>query len=151
MRRFITLGLGLSLVAATLTACGSDSGGSSAASYCSRIQGLEDTSNSLDTVFAGDEAPSADGLKKAFTTMQKMTSDMKKGAPSEIKADVATMATGIDAIVALFEKYEWDVTAAFTSADAEAFDSMLNNAETQAASDRLDAYALKECGIKTES
>ena len=151
-RSFILgLGLGLSLAAGTLTACGGDSGGSSAASYCSRIQAYKDKSDSLDVLFAGDEAPGNDDMKKAFTTMQTMVKDMKKGAPKEIESDVALMSSGIDEIVTAFEKYDWDIAALVASPDAAELDAIFENAEMDAASDRLDAYSLKECGIKTES
>lgn len=151
-RSFILgLGFGLSLVAGTLTACGSDSGGSSAASYCSRIQAFEDKGDSLDVLFAGDEAPTNEDMKQAYTTMQTMVKDMKKGAPKEIEADVALMSSGIDQIVKVFEKYDWDITALVASPDAAELDAIFENAEMDAANDRLDAYSLKECGIKTES
>ena len=153
MRRFTTLALGLSLVAITLTACGGDSesSGGSTASYCSRIQAYKDKSDSLDEIFGGDGAPSSDDTKRAFTTMQEMANDMRKGAPAEIKADVALVSGGIDDVVKLFEKYDWDVTELFSSSDAEAMQAVLDNAETQAASDRLDKFSSKTCGIETES
>ena len=144
------LGLGLSLVAGTLTACGGDSS-SSAESYCARIQAFEDKSDSLDVLFDGDAAPSNDAMKDAFTTVQKMLADLKKGAPKEIESDVALVSGGIDDIVTVFEKYDWDIVALVESPDAAGLDAAFENAEMEAASDRLDAYSLKECGIKTES
>jgi hypothetical protein len=144
------LGLGLSLMAGTLTACGGDSGGS-AASYCSRIQAYKDKTDTFDAIFDGDEPPAKADLEKAFTTMQSMVKDLKKGAPEEIKSDVATVAGGVDDLVKLFEKYDWDIMTLATSSDAEAMQTLFDNAEMTAASDRLDEYSLKECGIKTES
>jgi hypothetical protein len=151
-RSFILgLGLGLSLVAGTLTACGSDSGGSSAASYCSRIQAYKDKSDTFDAIFDGDEPPAKADMEKAFTTMQTMVKDLKKGAPEEIKSDVALVSGGVDELVTLFEKYDWDIVALVSSPDADAMQATFDSAELQTAQENLDEYSLKECGIKTES
>lgn len=152
MRHSITLGLGLTLAAITVSACGgSESAGDSTASYCARIQAYKDKADSLDVLFDGDEPPASDDMKKAFTTMQDMSADMKKGAPAEIKADVALMSKGIDDVVEFFEQYDWDIMAIAASPDVEKLDSLLSGDEMNAASDRLDEFSETTCGIKTES
>lgn len=149
MRRITTIALGLTLVATTaLSACGDDSSKSgSAASYCDRIKAYKSTADSFDSVFDGTEAPKADDVKKAFTTMQTMVHDLQNGAPADIKADVDTMASTMDSVVTLFAKYDWDLTALSTSADMAALQEQLGGTEMQAVTERLDAYGETTCGI----
>ncbi len=152
MRRSILLGLSLSLVAGTLSACGGDSSSSgSTESYCARAKDFDGKSELLDALFASSEAPSNDALKDAFLTAQKGFNDLKKGAPKEIESDVALTASGVDEMVAVFEKYDWDILALASSPQAAELGAIFENAEMDAAGARLDAWLLKECGIKTES
>ena len=153
MRRLTTLAIGLTIAATSvLAACGDDSSKSgSAASYCDRIKAYKDTSDSFDTVFSGNEVPKADDVEKAFTTMQSMVHDLQSGAPTEIKADVDTMAATFDSVVALFSQYDWDLMALSTSADMAALQEQLDGEEMQAVTERLDAYSENTCGIPTGS
>jgi hypothetical protein len=153
MRRLTTLGLGLVLASTTLAACGSDSksSGDSTEAYCARIKAYEEKTDSFDALFAGDEAPASDDMKEAFTSAQEMITVLKDKAPAEIKSDVTLMANGIDEFVELFEKYDWDIMALGASPDMEKFQSVMDNPEAQAASDRLDEFSETKCGIVTES
>jgi ABC-type Zn uptake system ZnuABC Zn-binding protein ZnuA len=154
MRSAITLGLGLTLAAMTIGACGGDSesgGGDSAAAYCARIQAYKDETDKLDAIFDGDEPPSSDDLKKAFTTAQDMVQDLAKRAPAEIKSDATLMSGNIDELVKVFEKYDWDIVALASSPDMEALDSIMSSTEADAASERLDKFSETSCGIKSES
>lgn len=151
MRRLTTLTLGAVLAATTLAACGDDSSSSSGGNYCDRIQAYKDKGDELDVIFAGDQVPSSDDVEKAFTTMQGMVHDLQKGAPSEIKADVDTMAGAIDGVVTLFAKYDWDLMALSASEDMATLQTELQGADMQAANDRLDEYTSKTCGIEPSS
>lgn len=152
MRRFTTIALGTVLAAATFTACGDDSSSSSdSGDYCARIQAYKDKSDSLDVIFAGDEAPDSGKAKDAFTTMQTMIHDLEKGAPSEIAADVKTMGSAIDAVVTIFDKYDWDFVALSTSTDMADLQTQLSGDEMSGASERLEAYSKTTCGIETGS
>lgn len=154
MRRLTTLTLGAVLAVTTFAACGDDSsssGGNSTAAYCDRIQAYKDKGDELDVIFAGTEVPKSEDVEKAFTTMQGMVHDLQKGAPSEIKADVDTMAGAIDGVVTLFAKYDWDLMALSASEDMATLQTKLQGADMQAANDRLDEYTSKTCGIDTSS
>ena len=171
MRRLTTFAIGIVAATTVLAACGNDKksgaqsgttspAGTAAAAttepasggdYCARIQAYKDTSDSFDSVFASDEVPQPAAVEEAFTTMQAMVHDLQNGAPAEIKADVDTMATSIDEVVALFSQYNWDLMALSTSPDMAALQEKLDGAEMQAVSDRLDAYSEGTCGIPSDS
>jgi len=152
MRRFTIIALAAVLAASTFTACGDDSSsGSGPDAYCARIQAYKDKSDSLDVVFAGDELPDPAKLKDAFTTMQTMIHDLEKGAPSEIAADVAKQGAAIDSVVAIFDKYDWDLMALAASPDMAEMQTQMTGEEMTAASDRLEAYSTNTCGIESSS
>ncbi|MDO9173329.1 MAG: hypothetical protein Q7V62_00905, partial [Actinomycetota bacterium] len=110
MNRSTTLLLGAALATTVLVACGDDSkSGSSDADYCARIAAYRAEADGLDAVFESD-SPDAAAMEDAFTTMQTMVNDLKDGAPSEIAADVSTMAGAIDSVVTIFDQYDWDFT-----------------------------------------
>jgi hypothetical protein len=151
MRRLTTLGLGLTLTALTLTACGGDDESSGGKTYCQRIEAMQAQGDAFDELFTGTEPPSAEDTEKAFTTMQKALKAMGKGAPEEIAADVATMTKGMDDLVKALDENKWDFEAALTGPDAEKIGALLESSEMEAASDRLEKYSEETCGLKSES
>lgn len=146
MKRFTTLALGAALAATMFASCGDDSkSGSSEASYCSRIKAYKAKSDELDAVFTG--TPDSAKVKEAFTTMQAMLHDLNNGVPAEIKADVATQTEGVDSVVAIFSKYDWDFTALASAPEFADLQDDLAGTDMQASSDRLRAYSEATCGI----
>jgi hypothetical protein len=147
MKRFTSMALGAVLAATLFAACGDDakSGSSSTGAYCARIAAYKAKSDELDSVFSGTPDPAK--VEEAFTTMQTMVSDLKDGAPTEIKADVAAMSTAIDSVVEIFSKYNWDFTALASAPEFATLQQTLSGADMQGASDRLKAYSEGTCGI----
>ena len=93
------------------------------------------------------DTPDPAKVEDAFVTMQTMISDMKNGAPAEIKADVITMSAAIDNVVAIFSKYDWDFIALASAPEFAELQEQLSGPEMQAASDRLQTYSEAKCGI----
>ncbi|HAN35296.1 MAG: hypothetical protein KAY11_11225 [Ilumatobacteraceae bacterium] len=151
MKRSSTLIVGALLATVAFTGCGDDdkSSGGSSGDYCARIAAYKAKSDELDVVFS--DTPDPAKVEDAFVTMQTMISDMKNGAPAEIKADVITMSAAIDNVVAIFSKYDWDFTALAAAPDFAELQDQLAGADMQAASDRLEAYSTSVCGIASET
>ena len=143
--------VGALLATVAFTGCGDDdkSSGGSSGDYCARIAAYKAKSDELDVVFS--DTPDPAKVEDAFVTMQTMISDMKNGAPAEIKADVITMSAAIDNVVAIFSKYDWDFTALAAAPDFAELQDQLAGADMQAASDRLEAYSTSVCGIASET
>lgn len=153
MRRLAIIGSSLVLAGTVLAACGGDdkAGGSSTEAYCERVKAYKAETEAFDKVFESDDVPTADVMKQAFTTAQKGAKDLLKGVPSEIKADATLVSKGMDEMVALFEKHDWDIMALAASDDLEAFNTLIEDTDIEAASDRLDEFSEKTCGIPAES
>lgn len=150
MKRLTTLIIGAALATALLASCGDDAkSGSSTSDYCARIKAYKDKSNEFNSVFS--DTPDAAKVEEAYTTMQSMLHGLNNGAPAEIKADVAAMNTAIDKVVAIFAKYEWDVTALAAAPEFAELQTELDGTEMQASSDRLEAYSTSTCGIPSDT
>ncbi|HQZ35867.1 MAG TPA: hypothetical protein PK020_15685 [Ilumatobacteraceae bacterium] len=146
MNRSISLIAGAVLAATLFVGCGDDAkSGTSTAAYCGKIAAYKAKSDELDVVFTG--TPDADAVKTAFTTMQSMVHDLNKGAPAEIKTDVATMSGAIDNVVKIFSQYDWDFVKLASAPEFATLQSDLAGADMTAASDRLEKYSSETCGI----
>ena len=151
MNRSTTLIVGALLATAAFTGCGDDakSSGGSSSDYCAKIAAYKAKSDELDAVFTA--TPDSAKVEDAFTTMQSMVNDLKSEAPAAIKADVTTMSTAIDNVVAIFSKYDWDFTALATAPEFADLQEQLEGTDMQAASDRLTEYSSTVCGIASET
>lgn len=166
----------LAAAAATLTllaACGSDSKSDSAADttagsestgggsngsvnpefaeYCKKITAYRDNADNFDDVFTS-ETPDPTKTEEAFTSMKTMLQSLADDAPEAIAADVATVNEATGKIIAIFDKYEWDVITLSTAGDdATKFQEVLNDTAVNDASTRLDAWGEENCGFAPES
>jgi len=130
-----------------LAACGSDSGSSSSGGdLCSYAREMEAT--------VSDDAFSTPD-KATFDKIEEIVGNVQDKAPSEIKADVATVAQGFADVKAIFAKYDFDLTklSAAAAADPELTQQLedVGNEEFTAASDRVSAFLDEECGITSGS
>ena len=122
--------------------------GSGSGSLCDFAKDIE-SSKALDNAFTGksDPASTKDGFTKTLAVMNTAIGK----APSEIKADLQTLATGFKAFADFYAAYGYDVTklTAAMKTDPTLATKMqtLDSADFTAASDRVDAYFSKVCGI----
>lgn len=147
MKRSTTLALGAVLAATLFAGCGSDSkSASSDAAYCERIKAYKAKADELDSVF-DTATPDPAKIEEAFTTMQSMLHDLNKDVPAEIKADVAAQIAGVDGVVEIFSKYDWDLTALAAAPEFAQLQEDLSGDDMQASGDHLREYSEKTCGI----
>ena len=151
MKRITILIVGAVAAATILGACGGDSDGGGAVSetdFCGMIEDYKDKADSFDAAFTQDD-PKA--VEEAFTTMQGVLHDLESAAPSDVKADLDTMVTAVDRMIAIFDKYEWDFTQLAMAPEFGELSADLNSEEMASASDNLDAYSMDTCGIEMGS
>lgn len=167
-KRSTSLLLGAFAVTALLGACGDDknsSGGAaptgtaagtgstspgtitSDADYCSKLKAYRIKRDEMGSIImnSGD----ATATKNAFATEQSMLHDLDKNAPTEIAADVHTMTSALDTIIAIFDKYDWDTQALATAPENAEMTSTMDNAD--AAATRVDTYMTDVCGIPPDT
>jgi predicted outer membrane protein len=126
---------------------GSVSNDPAVVAYCKQIQAYKDKANSFNDVFNAD-TPDPKATEAAFTTMQSMLEDLANGAPSDIKADVDTVNGATKQLIAIFAKYEWDVTKLAASAtDAAQLQTLMSDSAVSAASANLDTWGQQQCGF----
>jgi hypothetical protein len=125
--------------ALVLAACGS-SGGGSVEAFCESAQKFVD----LEDPFGGDPAAFADGIDKQKDAMNTMIDD----APSEISDDIEIAVESfmpvLDALADVDPTDEDAVSEAFAPLDE-------TNPDVEAAADRVDEFALAECGIDLDA
>jgi hypothetical protein len=95
-------------------------------------------------------------MKDTFSKLDDVFKQIQSKAPAEIKADVNTLASGLQKIEAVYAKYGYDITKleAAAKSDPQSFQSLtstLDDPSYQAASDRVDAYFSKVCGISSDT
>jgi len=126
--------------------------GSGSGNLCDYAKDIEGSS-ALDDAFSGktDSKTLKDGFSK---TLDIINTAVGK-APSEIKADLQTLQKGFKAVNDFYASYDYDttkLTAAVQKDPSIASKlSALDSADYNAASDRVDAYFEKVCGIKSSS
>jgi hypothetical protein len=132
-----------------------DDGGSVAASvsgsgsFCDRAESVQAEFDSLDSEFSGSELPSGDVFDRAADAI----ADLADDAPSEIKADLETVADGVREIADLFGEVDLSDPEALNDPDnAEALQEMSTrmgelDEKVTGASDRVETYLKDECGI----
>lgn len=152
MKHRLVIGSAIALTGLlSLSACGGsksssadNGGGSSDAAYCAKVAEYKDKSDTFDSVL--DEG-NPSGMRTAFETMQGLVHDLDKNPPASIAADVHAVRKGIDEVVAVFAKYDYDFTKLMAAPEfAELAQTMEGDALT-AATDRLDKWGVDVCGF----
>ena len=131
-----------------LASCGggddSSAGGDSADSWCALAQRIEDSNDDVDAAFElGDEA-----IRAAFEEFGSLLDDAKSSAPDEIRTAVETSSEGVEKFADLLDEVDYDVSQLTEEAYAE-LDEMGD--ELDAATDQIEVYNLRECGIAPSS
>jgi hypothetical protein len=126
--------------------------GSGSGNLCDYAKDIEGSS-ALEDAFTGktDSKTLKDGFSK---TLDIINTAVGK-APSEIKADLQTLQKGFKAVADFYASYDYDITKLTTAIQKDPTIanklSALDSADYNAASDRVDAYFEKVCGIKSSS
>jgi hypothetical protein len=139
MKRVVTVVL---VAAFVVAACGDDSGGSVEA-FCESAQEFADTDDFLDA--ASPEEFSA-GLAEAREVINSLADD----APSEISDDAETLAKILRELIGSLADIDPTDQAAVEAAFAPYFDADADP-EFAAAVERVNEFALAECGIDLEN
>jgi hypothetical protein len=133
-----------------LTACGSSSSNGineKHAAFCALAKDLE-------TASAGphgeDPAAITDPkvMKEVWTNVTALSEKMADGAPSEVKADVKTMISGIIAMNDIFSKNGYDLTGMAKDVKVrESLAKISSDSSTIEAPQRFQNFMIKNCGI----
>lgn len=139
MKRPVALLLPLALV---LAACGGDDAGGDATgddieAWCGVAQELSDLSDTLDDIDPFD--PPA--IETAYGELRSTADRARSAAPAEIRADVELLADGVAQIDDALAAADYD----FLDVDLAFMDDFGD--EVGEASDRLDAFNVRECGF----
>ncbi len=132
------------LSAGLLSACGDDDGGGSAASFCDAVRAFDEQGSTMSLIFSGNASP--EELEAAVATMGGELDSLRASAPSDVKADVTTVTNGFKEVFRLMGEYDYDIIALSASAEFQEFQASQSDA-MDAATDRLDAYTERECGL----
>lgn len=152
MKKKIGLGLVALAVAVGMTACGGGSDGASAdaGDFCAKAKSFTELSDTTGSLFENGAADSAE-IKETWTEVTERLDEFEKAAPDEVRGDIATVTGAIDGFSALLEDADYNLTTVITKAASdpsilEQFES-LDDAEVEAAADRVETYVKAECGI----
>lgn len=94
-----------------------------------------------------DAGGSGGDIEAEYQELVAAIDDLASEAPGEIKADVEVVNGAFKRMVAILEKYDYDFTK-IPEDEAEA--ASVDSPEVEAASDRVEAYFEKVCGIDTD-
>ena len=126
--------------------------GSGSGNLCDYAKDIEGSS-ALEDAFTGKSDSKT--LKDGFSKTLDIINTAVGKAPSEIKADLQTLQKGFKAVNDFYASYDYDITklTAAVQKDPSIASklSALDSADYNAASDRVDAYFEKVCGIKSSS
>jgi hypothetical protein len=123
--------------------------GKGSGDFCGFARDIEKNQNAL----IGDGSNPTD-MKKTLATINQVFDEAAKRAPNEIKADFKTLQAGFASMAQFYSKLG-DDPKAFADAiakDPEAAQKALgtlSSPEFEAASQRIDDYMTKVCGIKS--
>lgn len=153
MKRSIAIAAGLAATLA-LVACGDDDNdkdsSGSGSDYCTLIAEFQEKSDAVDASLS-TMTPDPAQVEEAMSAVKPMIAQLQSAAPTEIKADVEMMAAATLRMIEIFEDYEYDFVALETAPELAEIETLTNDAEIAAASERLNEYEETTCGIAPES
>jgi hypothetical protein len=136
--------LSVAAVSVALVACGGDDdggGASSSGDFCTEARAADTSGDAVDAALdSGDP----DAIKAAFDDALADAERAQDLAPDEIRDAVDTVVDGQRRLIELFGAEDFDVTAIFANED---FQTLIEDESFQTASDDLDAFLARECGI----
>ena len=115
-------------------ACGGDDDGDGGGEWCDLARDLES-----ETVFGSIDVEDPDSVETAYREIVEILGNAVDSAPDEIKADVQTVLDSTEELLAALEDVDFD----FAALD----ESVLGDLETVEASDRIEEYGERVCGI----
>ncbi len=126
----------------TDTSADTDFSGKGSGDFCELAKQYE-----KDFKDTGDPSQSTDDAKKEYKELAAAIVNLEKQAPSEIKADVATVGKAFDQLDKLLSKYDYDFTKV---PESEAGSVDVDSPTVQAASNRVESYFEKVCKIDVD-
>jgi hypothetical protein len=127
------------------TATSSDGNGDT---YCSKVAQYKTKADSMSAAMTSNNP--AD-LKNAFETIQVMIHDLDTDPPADIAADVHTMRQVSDEIVAVFRKYDYDVTKLAGAPEYVKLAETMDSNAINEANEKLDNYSTSVCGLPPDT
>jgi hypothetical protein len=115
-------------------ACGGDDDAAGSGEWCDLARDLESN-----TLFDEIDVDDPESVESAYRGVVDILDDAADSAPDEIKADVETVLASTEELVEALEDVDFD----FTAID----ESVLGDLETVDASDRIEEYGERVCGI----
>lgn len=136
--------------ALVLAACGGDDsgsgGGGSASDWCSLARAFSEQ----DDVFGDEDMPDAGSMREGMREAVRAVEQLERVAPGEIRDDVRLMASGMKQLNDALAKVDYNFFALLTDPEAAAALEALDSPDLEAASERIDAYTLRECGFRLD-
>lgn len=124
------------------------SSGGNGDTYCSKVAQYKTKADSLSAAMTSNNP--AD-LKNAFETIQVMIHDLDTDPPADIAADVHTMRQVSDEVVAVFRKYDYDVTKLSAAPEYAELSKKVDSDAISAANKKLDEYSTGVCGLPPDT
>jgi hypothetical protein len=145
------------VLAIALLACGGDDDGASTSAgktnaFCARAEAIDRQFAELGTAFAGSDVPTTKVFDKAASALE----DLSDSAPTAVRADLRTVASGVRKIAAALSGVDLSNRSALTDPKNAVHLEQVNQElegvgkTVQAASDRVAKYLKDECGIETD-
>jgi hypothetical protein len=130
-----------------LAGCGGSGSGDSSASYCDRATGAK-------TAFeanGGDELPDDPAeLEAQFTAVTSSISALADVAPDDLADDFNSVVEAYDAVTSGLESVDYDFVDFLADPDLVATVEVLDSAEFEATTDRIDEFTEAECGFRLD-
>ena len=126
-----------------LAACGDDDD-SSSASFCDAAARYEDANSGPNPSTA-----SPTELEATYTQLQDALDELRSTAPSEIEADVDTIATVFENFISAFAGQDYDYSKLMDDPDGQNATEALNSMEMGTAMGNINDYVAAECGTTT--
>lgn len=149
MNRFITFVVGTSIAATSLVAC--ESKGTSTADFCPTVAKTATAQQALTALLGGGGSPDPTEVKKTLDTFRDLLSQMADAAPKEQSADMLLVVNGFTAFDLGLQKIDYDYNRLFTDPQAAAAAQVdmaaMDEPDTQAAMEAVDAYTLTKCNV----
>jgi len=114
------------------------------------------TARDLQNSDIGNALSGEGDLKTTLQTAKKALDDLKNTAPSDIKADVNTLAAAFDKLDAFYAKYDYDQQKLLAAAQKDPSvmqdaTAAITDSNFEAAASRVTAYGAQVCGLQDDT
>lgn len=134
--------------AATETTAASGGSGGDDAAYCAKVKQYKADADATDPALQSNDPKQ---IRTAFETILETIHDLDKDAPEAIAADVHTVRTLADELVATFDKYDYDFTKLSAAPEFTELSKKMDGPDMKAANQNLDKWGQDVCGIAPDT